>query len=135
MQKWELKKQPGGSLSFVDSQFVGKCGAYVENLNGRMVTQFFSEAKLSLVNTFWDAGSTYWGPNGDSRPDYIFTTAACLQNVEKCKVLNDAGTKMQLIKSAKPADHFPLLTRFFVDAPHSPPNSTASTSSVVHPPR
>ena len=74
---------------------------------------------MTLVNTCSPSGDTYFGANGNSRLDYQYVDSACLSNVVDCRVLEVKGDQLQLVRSAKKVDHFPLLVRYQIEHPMS----------------
>ena len=72
------------------SQFVGPCAPAVESDNGFALRTLATEAKLFLVNTFFDAGVTWRSNRGTyARIDYILATERLFYEVSACRADHD----------------------------------------------
>lgn len=67
--------------------------------------------RLSFVNSFIDAGPTFFGWQGQrsTRIDYIEVLDQAMPPVRRCQVLRGAGARLQQVRAPHPVDHRPLL--------------------------
>jgi exonuclease III len=109
------------------SDSIGTCQPVTENHNGKALRELLTKHCFSAINTFHDAGDTYFGQFGNnSRIDYICLPTSMAGRVLRCQVLYAAGKRLQLIPSAGKRDHMPLQIVFKHKHTfhHSPSNFT-----------
>ena len=101
---------PGGLVGRADAQ-VGLCQPDRENFNGTLLASMLRLHSLSAVNTFVDAGHTFFHNSGafSSRIDYICCPVALRAAASKCEVWYRAGDALQLINTNSPRDHRPVV--------------------------
>ena len=94
---------------------IGDVARENENLAGSLLRPQLAKRNLSLINTSWDAGDTYFDPNSThkSRIDYLVLPNEFITDPNRiscCKVFHKEGAQMQKIQSRFRADHRPLFT-------------------------
>ena len=61
------------------------------------------------VDTKYDTGDTYFGMNDySSKPDHICTPQGLQGAVQSCRILREAGRRLQLIRAREPRDHYSM---------------------------
>eukprot|EP00959_Pyramimonas_sp_CCMP1952_P379843 7957128-Pyramimonas_sp.AAC.1 len=75
---------------------------------------------LCLASTFWNAGPTYYGAEGQAtRPDYLVVPQGLLQNLQTCCSWWKAAKAVQQIKDNVPRDHVPLIASAEIGMPNN----------------
>ena len=99
-----------GLLGTADAH-VGPCQPDRENFNGTLLANMLRLHHLSAVNTFFDAGHTFFHNSGgfSSRIDYICCPVELRAAASKCEVWYRAGDALQLINTNSPRDHRPVV--------------------------
>eukprot|EP00959_Pyramimonas_sp_CCMP1952_P388037 8131623-Pyramimonas_sp.AAC.1 len=73
---------------------------------------------MCILNTFWDAGPTYFGAQGQAtRPDYIAVPQGRRAHIIPCRVWWRAAKALQLINDHLPRDHAPLIAAANITIP------------------
>ena len=89
------------------SPSVGTFEPEASNDNGFNIAHLCAATGLALANTFHNAGSTWWSPDGNTshRLDYIAIPIAFRRRVAHCRVNKNFGQRWQ---TAAVRDHWPL---------------------------
>ena len=106
-----LTRGPGGQMVRSDCDGIGSFKAELQNFNGGCMANLLSSQFLAAVNSFYDVGSTYYGPpprRHSTRIDYICVPCSALSRVSRCHVQYGPGDRLQLICDLGRRDHFPL---------------------------
>jgi len=88
---------------------------------GELLTSLLKEEGLAVVNTFWQRGGpTYWGNTETSQRtlDYLIVPVTALDGVRSCAVWRHEGRSLQVIASARPRDHYPVVAVLEVGKPN-----------------
>ena len=93
-----------------DDASIGPCNADNENWNGEQLRGLLQKHYLAAVNTYHNAGPTYFGIVADytSRVDYICVPSSLLSQVQRCCVWHHTGDDLQLVAAPGRRDHRPL---------------------------
>jgi len=97
---------------------VGPFTPQTQRYAGTRLRKLCLELGLAFINTYADAGNTYYpaGKGVSKKLDYIIAPIDLLRDsFEHCKVLDVDGHYLQLRNSVAPWDHWPLLARFAFD--------------------
>ena len=105
---------PPGILSgirAVSDTYIGDVQPDELDYNGSLLYDFLHHHFLSAINTYFDTGPTFFHcrGRGASRIDYIISTSAVRNSCSKCEVWMHTGAQLQLINTAMPRDHMPLI--------------------------
>ena len=101
-------KERSGRL--IESDSVGRCGAEIENSQGRMMRQFCERTGLIVANTYKGCEKTYWSMTGQatSRIDYLLLPTRWREKYE-VKVMKRLGHAIQAAtKTMMQIDHVPI---------------------------
>lgn len=99
-----------GVLAVTDSSCIGPWNPEVQNENGHKFHEFLQRHYMSAVNTFHNAGPTYFGivAGYTSRIDHICLPSCLLGRVQRCCVWHKTGDNLQLVAAPGKRDHRPL---------------------------
>ena len=92
---------------------VGQCQPDLEGSNSIVFRSLIERHHLKAVNTFVEAGPTYWSATSKSksRIDYVLVPVSAEHKVKKVFVDVDLGDRVQLIRSCHRADHRPIVCK------------------------
>jgi hypothetical protein len=105
--RWESKVWVTGG-----SGVVGEAEAEKENQQGKLLREFCENSRLSIINSFHQAGKTYYSQASwaQARVDYLLVPSGVFAD-GKCgatKVNTKLGNQLQYIISKYRVDHFPV---------------------------
>jgi hypothetical protein len=89
---------------------IGQCDPEPINFNGKMFQDVADKHYLSIINTHFPAGPTFYGNNGRTATRVDYATAPRSMHVESCNVWHHSGDRLQLVATAGRRDHRPLVT-------------------------
>ena len=112
-----LHKEPGmGGVSQVQSRAVGREQPEAQNLAGGRFMDLLEKHGMAAINTFHAAGPTFYHTSGGkpTRIDYLCAPRTMIdsERIKTCEVMDKLGDQLQLITTARKADHRPLAVRF-----------------------
>ena len=109
--KLGVRCDPLAGLTGLPDSHVGPCQPDRENYNGSQLASMLRLHGLSAINTFFNAGHTFFHNSGtfSSRIDYICCPVELRAATSKCEVWYRAGDALQLINTNSPRDHRPVV--------------------------
>ena len=94
------------------SSVVGPCQPECQSDRSQHLVDFMERFDLVAINTYYDAGGTFFPPAGESgtRIDYILISRSfCFTgHVKRFNVMHDEGDALQLVPIGRRIDHRPL---------------------------
>ena len=103
---------------------VGECQPGIQGEAGDRLRAIMKLNKLCAVNTFHNAGMTFWSHHGSrTKIDYKLIPQALLPRVVLCRVDARLARRVQLINAATIIDHLPLRVEFRYILYFAPPPS------------